>query len=191
MERKCANCVGIDFDKKYKNMWGETMYYCEREHKDVRMGFDACPKFKAVEKDKGDYTPSGCYITTILCDILGYDDDCQLLVSLRDFRDNYLKKHPEYLNMLLEYDFIGPLISRRIIEEDNNALFAQGLVEHFIIPCVEAIIYEDYDKAIRIYSNMVIYLNDEFDLPMVKFDNNVKYDMETLGKGRVRVLTSE
>ena len=34
---------------------------------------------------------SSCFITTVVCNILGYDDDCFALESLRSLRDNFMQ----------------------------------------------------------------------------------------------------
>ena len=67
-----------DSDKGYCD-WYKTTYYPD----------DSCKHYFK----RGDYR-SDCYITTIVCEILGYDDDCFVLNSLRNLRDNYIQVPP-------------------------------------------------------------------------------------------------
>ena len=39
-------------------------------------------------------SPEGCFITTACCDVLGLDDDCFELRTLRRYRDDVLAKQP-------------------------------------------------------------------------------------------------
>lgn len=185
----CGQCKWID--DKNKSSWNDT-YYCNKPYKGGYHSLTeyACSGFiPDPEKlpKKGSYTPSGCYITTIICNILGYEDNCEVLTILRNFRDNILKQDPKYLTLLIEYDTVGPLISKGIQNEPNNYIFAIGLLEHFIIPCVNAIKNQNYDEAIAIYKNMVMYLHDEFSLPSITISSDTEYDFEALGKGRIRL----
>ena len=185
----CGECAHLDWNNK-ERYTSRDRYYCDYQHKYVELTEKGCYKFmkdpKKCKSDSGTYTPSGCYITTIICDVLGYSDDCEILNTLRNFRDTVLKRDENNLSLLLEYDFIGPQISEYILREENNKEFCFGLLNHFLIPCTEAIITGTHDEAIAIYKNMVVYLNDEFNLPSVSIDTNQEYDLETLGKGRIR-----
>ena len=66
---QCGGCVYYDFQGDYKKgycSWYRSYYYPG----------DNCSHQKPVN------ATSGCYITTIVCDVLGLDDDCSLLISL-------------------------------------------------------------------------------------------------------------
>ena len=184
----CAQCVHLEWNNKEKYSSVER-YWCKELHR-YKETEDKCRYFvlDKSQKNTGGYKPGGCYITTIVCDILGYEDNCELLEVLRNFRDNYLKLHVEYLPILFEYDKIGPLISEHILKEKNNYPFALGLMKYFLIPCANKIKEENYDSAINIYKNLVIYLNDEFNLPNIVIDTNEEVDLKVIGKGRVRKL---
>ena len=60
---------------------------------------------------------NGCYITTLICSILGYTDHCYVLTEMRNFRNNIMQKEATYFDILLEYDVIGPIIARSIYED--------------------------------------------------------------------------
>lgn len=192
MDKLCCDCEHLNRNDTYKDWYTQKITYkCKEKCCYKKLDDHACSSFKEL-RTTGSYTPSGCYITTIICDILGYEDNCELLTILRNFRDNTLKKDPKYLALLLEYDKIGPMISQGIHNEKNNDRFCLGLMQYFLIPCANLIKEEKIDEAVDAYKNMVMYLNDEFELPTIVIDMNEEYDLELIGKGRIRTTqTSE
>ena len=196
MADMCGQCLNIDWDNKEQHT-SRVRYYCNEMRKYVEPKDSSCRYFdedkSITQNDSGGfqqsgikYNQSGCYITTIIVNILGYPDDCELLTVLRNFRDNTLKTNINYLPLLFEYDRIGPIITNYIIREKNNHIFALGLLNHFLLPCTYAIKQNNIEEAIEIYKNMVMYLNDTFNLPTIEIKNPTTYDLETLGKGRIR-----
>lgn len=175
----CGNCA--HYDKNQKEYWGDR-YYCTKTCKYKESNDKACYNF--VERPEKGYQPAGCFITTAVCDVLGYSDDCELLVTLRDFRENYLKKSKSGILILQEYDQLGPIISDRIRQEPViNSII---LTTKYIIPCVDQIKRKDYVNAISIYINMVQTLKKQYKLTDFKVNYNLDTPRETLGKARLR-----
>ena len=136
----CCDCKELNRNDTYKVWWSdETKYKCKICYEYKKLTDPACSLINPIKKDTGSYTPTGCFITTIVCNILGYEDNCELLTLFRNFRDNTLKINPKYISILLEYDQIGPLISLRIQKEKNNDRLCLGLMNYFLIPCANAI----------------------------------------------------
>lgn len=104
---------------------------------------------------------SGCYVTTIVCDILGYKDDNGVLNSLRSLRDNVMQKDKQYEKLLYEYDTVGPKIARKLSEGDNYEL-ATALYNFYILPCALSINCKKYDDAINRYKEMTEGLKEAF-----------------------------
>ena len=184
-EEICAHCLWLD--EKNKSRWADE-YYCNKKY---RGGYHSktdrgCRDFE-LDKSKVNENNSGCYITTMVCDVLGYGDNCELLTTLRNFRDNYLKFKPEYLPLLLEYDQVGPVISENIRNFANNINLSIQIVQRFLYPCVFAINIEHYEEAVLIYQNMVNYLKELFNIPSYNIQVPENINLETLGKGRIRV----
>lgn len=185
----CGECGHLDYNNK-ERYTSRDRYYCNYQHKYVELTDKGCYKFmkdpSKCKSSSGSYTPSGCFITTIVCGILGYEDNCELLCILRNFRDTTLKADPKYLELLLEYDSIGPRISAEIENEANNKVLCLGLLTYFLIPCANAIKEGNIEEAVAIYKNMVVQLHDDYNLPVIKVNTNQPYDLETLGKARIR-----
>lgn len=183
---KCAKCLNLEWDNK-ERYTSTDRYWCKEKRKYVEPTDSSCYYF-LEDKSKstsGGYQQSGCYITTIVVNILGYADDCELLTTLRSFRDNTLKLNPDYLPILFEYDRIGPVISK-YLRQQNNQKFCLELVQNFLIPCTKLIQEEKVEDAVEIYRNMVLFLKETFEIPELVVDASVEYNLENLGKGRIR-----
>lgn len=80
-------------------------------------------KFKLIKEENRkdnqieELNSQGCYITTVMCDILGYSDHCFVLNEMRNLRNNVMKKDEKYFDILSECDIIGPVIAKYIREE--------------------------------------------------------------------------
>lgn len=181
MTNNCNDCV---YCEKNEGFWGDS-HECLKKSVRVNPGDPACRDF--IYKSKGnEYERSGCYITTIICDILGYSDNCEVLNILRDFRERALKSNMEDLAILQEYDQVGPIISERIKQDEKSISLAMELLQGFIIPCTISIKQGNKDEAVSIYKNMVNMLKVKYCLVGIDIDLNMDTPIEILGKGRIR-----
>ncbi len=184
-DKMCCDCEFFDRNQKTSDWFsGKEKYKCKKDGDYYKLDNPSCYRF---EKKKTDgYTPSGCFITTITCEVLGYEDNCELLTVLRNFRENYLKKDSKYLPLLLQYDQIGPIISNNIFAREDKYPLCLGLLIDYLIPCANLIKEGNFEFAVNIYVNMVTKLQEEFGIDWIKADLGADYDIETLGKGRSR-----
>lgn len=128
-----------------------------------------------------------CYLTTAMCDVLGYGDDCYYLKMLRDFRDHYMMKDKDCLELLIEYEVIGPIISKHILNDKETANI---MLDNYITKAILFIRKNEFKKAIEVYKEMVYYLKDKYhlntlsvDIPKVTYNGNLnKYKVRSLAK---------
>lgn len=184
----CGECLKVDLNNKSRY---DDKYYCREKCRYVSLSdgeANYCRSFSynGGNKSTDGYTPSGCYITTIVVDILGYEDNCEVLQVLRNFRENYLKTNIEYLPLLFEYDIVGPLIAKYIKLEKNKYQLCLNLMKYFLLPCVHLIKEEKYKEAIEVYKNMVLHLKDNYDIVDITITIPDEYRLEDVGKGRIR-----
>ncbi len=136
-------------------------------------------------KDKINNCNKPFYITTIICEKLGYSEDCAILNILINFRDNVMQKDLRYCKLLFEYDMICPKLAEMIKEDskDNNELWT--VVYNFYLSIIANFILEEkYDKAVERYTEMLNDLKDYYGLnEMAK-----NYDMQQGGHGKVKLL---
>jgi len=183
----CGSCGHLDM-KEYR---GRT-YYCNEKNDYIDPLNLKCPDYKAASEmnDNRDYwdikkiTEPDCYLTTIICDILGMSDNCEILTIMRSFRNNVLQKDLRYLGILMEYDTIGPKISECLKNDEDALWIAKELLENFIKPIIVNISSKNYEDAINMYINMTSWLKENYCI-----DNKVvvvsDYDQSKGGHGRV------
>ena len=105
-------------------------YYCDKEKCKVSddyyqkyckgYNYNNCPNFKKNND-------SGCFLTTIVCNILKKEDNDIVLDKMRMFRDNVLQKDIHYMDILKDYDNIGPVIAQCMILDKDKMKLAEGL----------------------------------------------------------------
>ena len=176
-EGKCGKCENYSFtgnNSKGYCSWYKTYYYPD----------DSCTH------QKNRYEPQqGCYLTTIICNKLGYSDDCFVLNSLRSFRDNVMQKNIEYKDMLMEYDTLGPVIAQNIANDKENNNLWQDVYNKFLIPVTTHIMNKEYEMATSKYKLMYTALKDFYSVEDVDL-SQIKdvYDQKHAGHGKIRVL---
>lgn len=101
----------------------------------------------------------GCFITTAACKYLGYADDCEFLNTFRSFRDEHMggKNSKD----LIEYYTIAPQIVEKIGEDSGTYRFILG---SWLNPAFEAIKMKDNDRAQSLYTEMVKWLKDKYEV---------------------------
>lgn len=113
---------------------------------------------------KYESSSSGCFITTVLCNILGLPDNHEILNTLRSFRDNVLKKDKKYKEILMIYDGIGPYVADKLINDENREEIAYDLYKSSLLPILEEIRNNNYNKAVKHYLYMTLYLISDYNL---------------------------
>ncbi len=142
-------------------------YYCKKDDKhidrytvntycDNSLRYRDCPIYNKSN--------STCYLTTTMCVILGYEDDCTTLNTLRDFRDNYMKKTPECLPLLEDYDIVGPMVCEKLMNDKNKYRTAHIMLIEYLNPAIACINNGYYDDAIEIYKDMTLGLMKHYGL---------------------------
>lgn len=196
MAEICGECLYLDFNNKERYS-SKDKYYCNEMHRYVEPTDRACryysyDKSHNNDRNKGGYQQSGCSFSVIIRDILGFADNCELLNVLRNFRENILKKDEQYLPILLEYDQVSPLICEQLQQDENIYNYCLEFFKKFLVHFAYAFKDNNIPDAIEIYKNMFYELKEKYGFSNIKIDLNASYDLETLGKGRIRkIATSE
>lgn len=127
----------------------------EREHK----AFEPSRKLRESKGERlvmpyDNYESVGCFITTVVVHILGMSDDNAVLQVLRNFRSKFLQTNPEYNELLLKYDAVGPLIARSIAHDTNAYEVASDLYKVYILGAYDYIRRGHPQKALILYKEM-------------------------------------
>ena len=184
---KCSYMNRRRFNDYYCTKVEHTVPYETYDRYCTSYSYSDCPNYK-YEKPN-----SGCYITTVTCDILGLKDKYIYLQTFRKFRKEYLQKTPSTLGILEEYDFVGPIIAERIMNDEDKQQLAIQLLKDYIHPIASNLITKfdgNYDYAIKSYAHMTKELIKRYNLETLaltipgesEFDFNEDYS--NYGHGR-------
>lgn len=103
----------------------------------------------------------GCYITTACVEVMGLDDDCYELQTLRKFRDKYMLDSIEKCHKVADYYFHAPKVVENLKLMSDYKEFLADVYERFILKAVRLIEQGDYDGAMHVYEQGVRYCADK------------------------------
>ena len=181
-EGQCGTCDNFEEAKgkkpynksNSKNVKGFCTWYRSFYYPD-----DSCDSHYRKRGSSND-----CYITTMVCDKLGFDDQCDTLNTLRDFRNNVLQKDEKYSSILYEYDIVGPMIAYELRNEDVDLIL--DLYNGFIVPIVSDIKNKSYNEAISKYTIMTKCLEESYGIDY-RAEMPKNYDYKNGGHGTLKV----
>ena len=189
-EHKCSECTYLNLHKRESGK-----YYCEKEYEYVRANELSCFRFdKASKRSEGEIRRaeefsenynSGCYITTMLCNILQKEDNNIYLNTLRRFRDEILQKSTDGSKILVEYDVVGPMIASNLAQDHARISIATTLFNNFIVPSVVCINNGWYEDAITLYKGMTERLMNFYHIEYTETINLDMIDVTKSGHGRL------
>ena len=192
LESYCAACTYMSESEDCGKYWcsrkGEDRYACDARCSSFCEAYSRSNYSRQNMYDVSrSASSSGCYLTTIMCKLLGYNDDNYYLNRLRSFRDNVMKKNSSYIPLLIIYDVIGPKISSKLALDEYGRDVAQVYFDKYITKSVEAIDSERYQEAIDIYIDMTDTLAQRYNINMAYIRPNMEnINMKHLGHARVR-----
>lgn len=99
-----------------------------------------------------------CFITTAVCEELNKPDDCYELQTLRNFRDNWLKKQAYGEALINEYYAIAPEIVKKINKKSNRTSVYRNINSAYIQKCICLIENGKMNECLECYKNMVDFL---------------------------------
>lgn len=193
-ESYCAACTYLEEETDY-----DGTYYCERKYKRCLACDPKCYKFceaygrsnsareNMYDNSKSHANGGSCYITTIMCEILGYGDNNYYLQALRKFRDEKMKTNVNYLPLLVTYNTVGPQIAKNLKRDPNKKQIADAFFGDYIVKSVEAIVEGNEQTAINIYiamtETLARFYNVNTNIVMPNLD---EIDINSLGHGYTR-----
>lgn len=98
---------------------------------------------------------SGCFITTACCEVVGLDDNCFELESLRCFRDEVLLCTPGGAEAIATYYCLAPRILRRLSRQRDYKRRLRSVYARYILPAAIAANLRLDVIAYRLYVRML------------------------------------
>ena len=148
----------------YKYDYYDTDTYGNNKHNSSHIKSDLNENWSRTDNDRDNGTQdkssgSGCYLTTacIMHMQENFNDNCDELMTLRWFRDNFVNKDD-----IKHYYFVAPIIVNKInLILDNNKIYS-WIYEYVVQPCVLAIKLGNYEFAYNRYKESVLLLEEQF-----------------------------
>ena len=190
---KCAECTYLDISDGNSN----GAFWCEKKLErhlatDIECG-SFCRAYSrysssinnAIEYSNSHNSSGGCYLTTMLCNILKMKDDNIYLETMRNFRNNILQKDEKYKPILVEYDIVGPKIAKALYDDPLNTKVAAIYFAKYIFNIKILIEDNQYNEAINMYTEMTTSLKsfygiDNYNITVEEIKNT---DLEKSGHG--------
>lgn len=191
----CSECTYLKANDP--DLYGK--YWCEQRLERVA-AYESCDRFckaysrsysdsKDYEKYSKDHSGNpGCYLTTMLCNILEMPDDNIYLKTMRNFRNNILQNDKKYKKLLVEYDIVGPRIAHSLKNDPLKYQTAFNAFLNYIVPITDLIKSKENDNAVKLYTEMTNRLkllyntNDSIDISMIE-----NADIKQSGHGNYKV----
>ena len=105
-------------------------------------------------------SPEGCFVTTACCNVLGLDDDCFELQSLRRYRDDVLAKQTGGAEAIARYYAKAPRILAQLSTETCESRLL-SVYARFVLPAAVAAKLGLNALAYRLYMRMLNELSTE------------------------------
>lgn len=96
-----------------------------------------------------------CYITTAVCENMGFADDCEELTLLRQFRDGYMMSLEDGEQLVNEYYECAPGIVAAINTRTDSDKIYRRLYDVYISPCVAMIKEGKLKECLGHYKSMI------------------------------------
>lgn len=174
MSKTCGECTYLNINPGKGDLYGK--FPCEKKWEKHLATDPECDRFcKAYDRDyksiqnayiySNDHSSSrGCYLTTMLCNILKMPDNNIYLETMRNFRNEILQKDEKYKSILIEYDIIGPKIATALNNDPQKELVAKEYFNAYIPGIIYCINNKNYKDAIFFYQTMTNLLKSFYGL---------------------------
>ena len=195
MSKTCGECTYLNISPGKGDLYGK--FPCEKKYEWHLATDQECDRF-CTAYDRDYYTiqnahrysqehssSGGCYLTTMLCNILKMPDNNIYLETMRDFRNNVLQKDEKYKSILVEYDIIGPKIAQFLKSDPLKENIAKKYLNTYISPITNLINDQKFEMAISLYMSMtnslsLLYNLNCMSISTLDIDNA---DIENSGHG--------
>lgn len=105
---------------------------------------------------------TGCFITSACVEAQGLSDDCLELSVIRNFRDTYVRSHPQGEHLLAEYYRIAPIIVQRIDTSPERGKIYGDLFDKLVRRSLALIQEEKKEEAFKNYQVIVEELRGKY-----------------------------
>jgi hypothetical protein len=105
---------------------------------------------------------SFCFLTTATCKVKGYEDDCDVLTTFRQYRDTVLYIEEGGKELISEYYTIAPLIVKNIENSDESMQVYNMMWEDYLNPCYQLLLENKNAQSKALYIDLVRMLSKKY-----------------------------
>ena len=205
----CIYCLNYDITDIHSRG-----YRCKVHQRPMALD-ESCPSFSdalrsdstvngAISKIKkrgydGRPDNSYWYITSTVCKLAGYDENCIFMNAFEDIKKNYLEVTPEGQAFLQSYDIKGLYLSKILLENyKTNPEDTKKVIEEEIIPQLSifamAVMKHQYENALYYYQCIMEFIEEYYnaEIPRLKVsydeydETGHSFNIENMNKVRTR-----
>jgi len=99
-----------------------------------------------------------CFLTTVMCEILGKEDSCEELTSLRTLRDKYVNNSQELKSIIENYYNIAQNITYKLKSHEDRHIIAKQVYDKYIKDIILLVHNCEFRLAGDKYLQMVEYI---------------------------------
>ena len=104
----------------------------------------------------------GCFITSAVCRSFNKPDDCYELTVFRGFRDNWLSKQEDGIELIREYYAIAPKIVNEIDNLADSSTEYLRIWDEYLQQCLSYIEKGELNRCKSLYCTMVHSLKEKY-----------------------------
>jgi hypothetical protein len=108
----------------------------------------------SADAQAADNSGGGCFITTAVCEYMGWADDCDMLTAFRKYRDQFMLTDPERAKLVKEYYEKAPGIVEAIKQKPAARVVWRYILHAFLRPAFYKIMRGDMQGALTLYREM-------------------------------------
>lgn len=108
----------------------------------------------SADAQAADNSGGGCFITTAVCEYMGWADNCELLETLRKYRDEYMLADPERSKLVREYYDKAPGIVDALKKKPGANMVWRYILHAFLRPAYYKIMRGDHEGALTLYRDL-------------------------------------
>jgi TPR repeat protein len=120
--------------------------------------------YSRKEKTTSSSSSSACFLTTATCQVMGYEDDCDVLQTFRLYRDRILAQQKGGNDLIANYYNLAPKILEKIDADKQPELVYQHMWNHYIKPAYNLLQNKQYNEAQKLYIELVTLLQNKYGL---------------------------
>ena len=171
LESHCAACTYLS-----ESIDSYGKFYCSRKGEYRYASDSKCYSFCEANRrsnssrenmygNSESHKSSGCFITTVVCEILGKEHNDEVIEKLRSFRNNVLQKNKKYETTLMEYDTIGRSIAIDKIPNDKYKNAVANCIYNYTLKSIVSLADAGKnDEAATKYRAMTLSLINRYGL---------------------------